>query len=129
RRRRSEPSAPGALQDPEPGGEALAHAGDAEERDAGDRPAHAGNPARARVQRRRHHAPSRAGRGVSGRIGSRRDGAIGWLTFDNPERRNAVSVEMWQAIPEVLEGFAADAALRGFGLTRAGGKAVISGGA
>jgi len=64
---------------------------------------------------------------VSGRISSRRDGAIGWLTFDNPERRNAVSVEMWQAVPDVLDDFAADAAIRVVVLTGAGDKAFISG--
>ena len=64
---------------------------------------------------------------MSGRISSRRDGAIGWLTFDNPERRNAVSVEMWQAIPGVLADFAADAAIRVVVATGAGDKAFISG--
>jgi enoyl-CoA hydratase/carnithine racemase len=64
---------------------------------------------------------------VSGRIGSRRDGAIGWLIFDNPERRNAVSVEMWEAIPQVLGDFAADAAIRVVVLTGAGDKAFVSG--
>lgn len=64
---------------------------------------------------------------MSGRIGSRRDGAIGWLVFDNPERRNAVSVEMWEAIPQVLGDFAADAAIRVVVLTGAGDKAFVSG--
>lgn len=64
---------------------------------------------------------------MSGRIGSRRDGAIGWLIFDNPERRNAVSVEMWEAIPQVLGDFAADAAIRVVVLTGAGDKAFVSG--
>ena len=26
------------------------------------------------------------------------EGGIGWLTFNHPERRNAVSLEMWQGI-------------------------------
>jgi enoyl-CoA hydratase/carnithine racemase len=64
---------------------------------------------------------------VSGRIGSRRDGAIGWLIFDNPERRNAVSVEMWEAIPQVLGDFGADAAIRLVVLAGAGDKAFVSG--
>ena len=63
----------------------------------------------------------------SGRIAARRDGAVGWLIFDNPERRNAVSLEMWQAIPGVLGDFAADAAIRVVVLTGAGEKAFISG--
>ena len=33
------------------------------------------------------------------------EGAIGWMTFNKPERRNAVSLDMWEAIPEVLRRF------------------------
>src|SRR5207237_1241920 len=126
--RRGKPSASWPVPDSQSGGEALAHAGDAENGDARNRPAHAGNPARARVQRRRDHPAARAGRGVSaGRIAARRDGAVGWLVFDNPERRNAVSLEMWQAIPGVLDDFAADAAIRVVVLAGSGDKAFVSG--
>ena len=31
---------------------------------------------------------------------------IGWITFNQPERRNAVSFAMWQAIPEIIDDFA-----------------------
>ena len=58
---------------------------------------------------------------------AKKDGAIGWLVFNNPERRNAVSLEMWQAIPQVLEGFANDGAIRAVVLTGAGDKAFVSG--
>ena len=61
------------------------------------------------------------------RIISRKDGAIGWLIFNNPERRNAVSLEMWEAIPRVLEDFAADSGVRVVVLTGAGDKAFVSG--
>ena len=61
------------------------------------------------------------------KILSRKDGAIGWLVFNNPERRNAVSLEMWQAIPGVLDGFAADNEVRVVVLTGAGDKAFVSG--
>ena len=64
---------------------------------------------------------------MSGRIAARRDGAVGWLVFDNPERRNAVSLEMWQAIPRVLGDFAADSGVRVVVLTGAGEKAFVSG--
>ena len=30
---------------------------------------------------------------------------IGWLTFNHPERRNAISLEMWQGIGDALEAF------------------------
>ena len=43
---------------------------------------------------------------------ARKDGATGWLTFNNPERRNAVSVDMWEALPGALEGFEADPEVR-----------------
>ena len=62
-----------------------------------------------------------------GRIGARRDGAVGWLVFDNPERRNAVSLEMWQAIPRVLDDFGADPGVRVVVLAGAGDKAFVSG--
>ena len=42
---------------------------------------------------------------MSERITSRKDGAIGWLVFNNPERRNAVSLDMWQAAGEMLDDF------------------------
>jgi enoyl-CoA hydratase/carnithine racemase len=64
---------------------------------------------------------------LSDRIEARRDGAIGWLIFDNPARRNAVSVGMWQAIPKVLEDFGADPAVRVVVLAGAGDKAFVSG--
>ena len=63
----------------------------------------------------------------AGRIAARRDGAVGWLVFDNPERRNAVSLEMWQAIPPLLDDFEADAAIRAVVLSGAGDKAFVSG--
>ena len=64
---------------------------------------------------------------MTDRIIARKDGAIGWLVFNNPDRRNAVSLDMWEAIPKVLEDFAADAAIRAIVLTGAGDKAFVSG--
>jgi enoyl-CoA hydratase/carnithine racemase len=63
----------------------------------------------------------------SDKILSRKDGPVGLLTFNNPERRNAVSPEMSQAATEVLEDFAADNAIRVIVLTGAGDKAFVSG--
>ena len=34
---------------------------------------------------------------------SRKDGPIGTMIFNNPERHNATSLEMWQAANEILE--------------------------
>ncbi|HXQ16500.1 MAG TPA: enoyl-CoA hydratase/isomerase family protein, partial [Caulobacteraceae bacterium] len=64
--------------------------------------------------------------GIDKLIG-RKDGAIGWMIFNNPERRNAVSTEMWQAIPGVLEAFEADASIRVVVYKGAGDKAFVSG--
>ena len=58
---------------------------------------------------------------------ARKDGAVGWMIFNNPERHNAVSLEMWEAAVEIANDFAADPAIRVVVLTGAGGKAFISG--
>ena len=61
------------------------------------------------------------------RLLGKKDGAIGWVVFNNPERRNAVSIDMWEAIPTVLEGFARDAEIRVVVLAGAGDKAFVAG--
>lgn len=61
------------------------------------------------------------------RIVARKEGAVGWLVLNNPERRNAVSLEMWQAIPQVLADFESDPRIRVVALTGAGDKAFASG--
>ena len=61
------------------------------------------------------------------RLVGRKEGAIGWLLFNNPERRNAVSIDMWEAIPKVLDEFARDREIRLVVLTGAGDKAFVSG--
>lgn len=61
------------------------------------------------------------------RMIGRKDGAIGWLIFNNPERRNAVSLDMWEAIPRVLQAFEADPQIRVIVVTGAGDKAFVSG--
>jgi enoyl-CoA hydratase/carnithine racemase len=30
---------------------------------------------------------------------------IGYITFNNPEKHNAVSIEMWDALENILDGF------------------------
>jgi enoyl-CoA hydratase/carnithine racemase len=52
---------------------------------------------------------------------------IGTLTFNQPEKRNAVSLAMWQAIGDVLEAFQHDDAVRVVVMRGAGGKAFASG--
>jgi enoyl-CoA hydratase/carnithine racemase len=55
-----------------------------------------------------------------------RDG-IGWLTINQPEKRNAISVAMWEAIGIAVERFAADPAVRVVVMRGAGGKAFAAG--
>ena len=58
---------------------------------------------------------------------SRKEGGVGYLIFNNPERHNAVSLEMWEAAARIIADFAADPAVRVAVLTGAGGKAFVSG--
>ena len=58
---------------------------------------------------------------------ARKEGGIGWMTFNQPEKRNAVSYEMWVAIPKIIADFEADPAVRVIVLTGAGDKAFVSG--
>jgi enoyl-CoA hydratase/carnithine racemase len=56
-----------------------------------------------------------------------KEGAIGWMLFNNPARHNAVSMDMWQAVPEILSEFERDPDIRVVVLAGAGGKAFVSG--
>jgi enoyl-CoA hydratase/carnithine racemase len=64
---------------------------------------------------------------VTGRVIAKRDGAVGTIVFDSPEKRNAVSLEMWRAVEAALADFAADPDVRVIVLTGAGDKAFVSG--
>ena len=55
-----------------------------------------------------------------------RDG-IGWMVYNNPARRNAVSLEMWQAIGDIIEQFEDEPDIRVVVMRGAGGKAFVSG--
>ncbi|MBS79780.1 enoyl-CoA hydratase [Variovorax sp. Varisp41] len=63
----------------------------------------------------------------TGRIlGEVREG-IGWITFNHPERRNAMSLDMWQGLGAVAEAFERDPGVRVVVMKGAGGKAFVSG--
>src|SRR5581483_5483448 len=64
--------------------------------------------------------------GVEKLIG-RKEGPIGWMIFNNPERRNAVSLDMWRAIPDVLAPFESDPEIRVSVFTGSGERAFVSG--
>ncbi|MDP1674639.1 MAG: enoyl-CoA hydratase [Burkholderiales bacterium] len=56
-----------------------------------------------------------------------REGPVGFLVFNNPERRNAVSLDMWQRAGEVVAEFAHDDSVRVIVLAGAGDKSFVSG--
>ncbi|MED6341372.1 MAG: enoyl-CoA hydratase [Pseudomonadota bacterium] len=55
------------------------------------------------------------------------DQGIGWMTFNNPARHNALSLEMWQGMGDALEYFQHNDAVRVVVMRGAGGKAFVSG--
>jgi enoyl-CoA hydratase/carnithine racemase len=61
------------------------------------------------------------------KIIARSEGGVATLTFNNPEKRNALSLEMWAGLGEALESFDANSGVRVIVLRGAGGKAFISG--
>ena len=58
---------------------------------------------------------------------ARKENGIGWMVFNQPEKRNAVSYDMWVAVPRIMADFESDPAVRVIVLTGAGDKAFISG--
>ena len=56
-----------------------------------------------------------------------KDGPIGWIVFNQPEKRNAVSQEMWQLMPEYVHDLSTDDAIRVVILRGAGDQAFVSG--
>lgn len=56
-----------------------------------------------------------------------KDGPIGWIVFNQPEKRNAVSQEMWQLMPDYVQDLAADDAIRVVILRGAGEQAFVAG--
>jgi len=57
----------------------------------------------------------------------RRDGAIGHMIFNQPQKRNAVSLAMWERAREILDEFEKDPDIRVIVLSGAGGKSFVSG--
>lgn len=58
---------------------------------------------------------------------ARKEGAVGWVIFNNPEKRNAMSLDMYEATAAALEDYAKDPAIRVVILRGEGDKAFISG--
>jgi len=64
---------------------------------------------------------------ASGRILAGIEGGVGRIVFNQPQKRNAMSVDMWAGMGAALEAFAADATVRCVVLEGAGDKAFVSG--
>ena len=58
---------------------------------------------------------------------SRIENGVGYITFNNPEKHNAVSIEMWDALEIMLDSFRSDNSVRVIVLNGAGGKSFVSG--
>lgn len=64
---------------------------------------------------------------MPGQITTRKEGSIGWIIFDHPERRNAISAHMWEAIPAAATAMDADPEVRVVVMRGAGDVAFVSG--
>ena len=62
-----------------------------------------------------------------GELRVRRDGPIGTIVFSNPAKLNAVSVDMWQALPRAIAELERDAGVRVVVICGEGERAFISG--
>ena len=56
-----------------------------------------------------------------------KDSGVGWMIFNNPDKHNAVKVEMWEAIPTILDAFENDEEIKVIVLKGAGAKSFVSG--
>jgi len=64
---------------------------------------------------------------MSGQVRTEQNGAVGWIIFDHPERRNAISSDMWRAIPAAVDALQHDPAVRVIIMRGAGDVAFVSG--
>ena len=58
---------------------------------------------------------------------SRIEEGVGYITFNNPDKHNAVSIEMWDALEKILDNFKNSNKIRVIVLNGAGGKSFVSG--
>jgi enoyl-CoA hydratase/carnithine racemase len=64
---------------------------------------------------------------MTDKIITEQSGETARIIFNQPEKRNAVSLEMWEAVEAAVTRFAADDSVRTLILSGAGGKAFVSG--
>lgn len=61
------------------------------------------------------------------KVYAEQDGAIGWIVFNQPAKRNAMSLDMWEALPGLIAGHVADPRVRVILFRGAGKDAFVSG--
>jgi enoyl-CoA hydratase/carnithine racemase len=63
----------------------------------------------------------------AGKLTVEKRGAVGWIVFDQPQKRNAINGAMWRGIPEAMARFDADAEVRCVAFRGAGNEAFAAG--
>ena len=64
---------------------------------------------------------------MTDKVLTRKDGAIGRLIFNNPDKLNAISLEMWEGMGKGVEIFESDPEIRVIVVSGAGGKSFVAG--
>ena len=72
-------------------------------------------------------AASEAAMAESPKMLMEKEGPLGWITFNQPEKRNAVSQEMWQMIPDIVKDVEEDEESRVIVLRGAGDQPFVAG--
>jgi enoyl-CoA hydratase len=63
----------------------------------------------------------------AGKLRVEKRGAVGWIVFDQPQKKNAINAAMWRGIPEAMGRFDADADVRCVAFRGAGTEAFAAG--
>jgi len=63
----------------------------------------------------------------AGKLTVEKRGAVGWVVFDQPAKKNAINDAMWRGIPEAMARFDADAQVRCVAFRGAGTEAFAAG--
>src|SRR5579864_8825392 len=79
------------------------------------------------AQSKKQGTPQMLDQPITSKMLAEKEGAVGRIIFNNPARHNAVSLDMWQAVEQIMDDFEKDDAVRVIVVTGAGGKAFVSG--
>src|SRR5262245_25774526 len=71
--------------------------------------------------------PAPALQTITDKLVTKVEGGVGWVVFNNPERHNATSYEMWQALPLVLNTYLNEPDVRAIVFRGIGEKAFSAG--